>query len=291
MAEATVIGKFRSLPSPRDYYKGRGDSSFSLPLNILFFYRDRFDDTTLGLNTNFHYRHVLILNCGDAIRVMVDGSPLSLKTGCFLLLLPYQYHRFISDGQEGLSMLFITFEMEENLALISLRNLPHRFEPSVLEILNTAADLYHEQKSGELPFWVAALLARLLASAESVEGLQKPAGRETAGLVSELCRRIYRNRKLTIGDLSRETGYSEGYLRSTFRRTMNVSLGRYMLESRLTEAMKYLSTTDRSVSEIAELAGYDSIYSLSRSFRNHVGMTPTQYRKERNRKCSESCCF
>ena len=77
--------------------------------------------------------------------------------------------------------------------------------------------------------------------------------------------------------------YSEGYLRSVFKKSMGITLGRYILESRLTEAMKYLSATDKSISEIAELCGYDSIYTLSRSFRTHMGINPSTYRKERKK--------
>ena len=123
MIKASLIRRFEQLPIPVNYFEGRGKQTFSLPLNILFFYRNRFERQTLTPETNFHYRHVLIFNCGAPIAIMVDGSRIELHKDCFTLLLPYQYHRFINDSREGLSLLFLTFEMEENLPLLVLRNL------------------------------------------------------------------------------------------------------------------------------------------------------------------------
>lgn len=274
-----LIRRFRSLPTPSDYYKGRGEAGSETPQNILFFFRSRFDGSGLGLSNNFHYRHVLILNKGPLLRLAVDGALLELGRDSFLLLLPYQYHRFLNDGQGRLCLLFMTFEMEENLRLLPLRNRICPSPDSLPDLLGQALDSFLREESRELPHWAALMLLRLSGSGRREPGPfpEKIPGKP--GLVSTLCRLIYEDRKVTVRDLSGKTGYSEGYLRSRFKQRMGVSLGRYILESRLSEAMKYLNATDKSISEIAELTGYDSIYSLSRSFRSHLGISPSVYRR------------
>lgn len=281
MPDNSIVERFRDLPTPANYYEGKGKRSFSLPLNILFFYRDRFEEQYLEPGINFHYRHVLIFNCGSPIGIMVDGSLLELQTGCFTLLLPYQYHRFINDGQKGISMLFITFEMEENIPLYTIRNIAPPFPQSVLDLLNDAIGIYRKPEEEELPFCIATIVSKLLQSYDNLKVYPERKTPPPSKLVSEICRKLYNDHSMTIGQLSREMKYSEGYLRNTFKKTMGISLGRFLLESRLTEAMKYLVGTEKSISSIAGLTGYDNIYSFSRSFRTHMGMSPSTYRKRR----------
>ncbi len=39
-----------------------------------------------------------------------------------------------------------------------------------------------------------------------------------------------------------------------------------------------LANTEEQVSRIGELCGYESVYSLSRAFRTHIGIPPSTYR-------------
>ena len=282
----TLIENFKSLPEPENYYRGKGREIFSLPENILLFYR--YGDlshpmTALHSFTLFHYRHVLILNFGEPIRMLVDGNLLSLGTNCCILLLPYQHHCYVQHEQSELNLFNITFEMTENLALETVRNAVLQFEEWIYDYLGKILELFQNDETTELIFQTGALLARLTALETSVfcDYGRSP---KVSGLVAAVCRLVHRNLGLDIGGLSHELRYSESYLRRSFRRTMGISLGRYVLEVRLSAAMRYLLTSDKSVSEIAELVGYASVYSLSRTFKEHLGMSPTEFRNARAEK-------
>jgi AraC-like DNA-binding protein len=269
----------QKLNVPNDYYRGIGKKTFSPPQNILIFYRDASRRKELGIDTNFHYRHVLIFNCGEVIRLMVDGLISTVLEGQFILLFPFQYHRFLNDGQKELSLLFVTFEMDEDRPLHPMRNLCSAFQDDQIEALKKATSLYHEKRGNELTYWLAVILSGLLKNLDlETDNLIHDAN-DRSPIVSGICIMLYENRKMTIKELSSRLGYSETYLRRHFKEKMGITLGRFILESRLTEAMKYISTTDKTISEIAILTGYENIYSLSRSFKNHIGMSPSQYRK------------
>jgi AraC family transcriptional regulator of arabinose operon len=100
----------------------------------------------------------------------------------------------------------------------------------------------------------------------------------SCSLVMQILKTIYNDKSLTVKCLSHVLGYSESYLRAYFKKTMDLPLGRFIIEIRLTEAMRLLSRTDKQVTSIAELCGYDSVYAFSRSFKNHVGVSPSEYR-------------
>ena len=54
----------------------------------------------------------------------------------------------------------------------------------------------------------------------------------------------------------------------------------YLTRQRLSRAAGYLSTTSKSVRQIAHLVGYDNEASFTKAFRRAFGLPPGQYRRE-----------
>ena len=86
-------------------------------------------------------------------------------------------------------------------------------------------------------------------------------------------------RAVTIADIAAELGYSVSHLRAVFRDRLGVSLGKYMRESRLSEAAQLLQSSDLNVSDIGERCGFESLYAFSRAFRKAYGIPPRTYRQ------------
>lgn len=57
---------------------------------------------------------------------------------------------------------------------------------------------------------------------------------------------------IAIGDLAESPGYSVSCLRAVFREWLGVSLGKYIRESRLSEAAQLLQDPSLKVTEVAE---------------------------------------
>jgi len=75
--------------------------------------------------------------------------------------------------------------------------------------------------------------------------------------------REHLSQAVTISDIAGELGYSVSHLRAVFRDRLGVSLGRYMRESRLSEAAQLLQRSEFNVSEIGERCGFESLYAFS----------------------------
>jgi AraC-like DNA-binding protein len=84
---------------------------------------------------------------------------------------------------------------------------------------------------------------------------------------------------VTISEIATDLGYSVSHLRAVFRDRLGVSLGRYMRESRLSQAAQFLQKSDLSVSDIGEKCGFESLYAFSRAFRKAYGIPPRTYRQ------------
>jgi AraC-like DNA-binding protein len=84
----------------------------------------------------------------------------------------------------------------------------------------------------------------------------------------------------TVADLARKVGLSRTALAARFRNLVGEPPMSYLARLRLGQAAGYLSTTDKTVGQIARLVGYESEASLSKAFRRVFGRAPGEYRRQ-----------
>ena len=80
--------------------------------------------------------------------------------------------------------------------------------------------------------------------------------------------------------LSESLGYSYDRLRHVFRERNDVSLNQYLINTRIAAGKKYLKETNLSINEIAGLCGYKNTANFIAAFKEKIGTTPLQYRRE-----------
>ncbi len=80
--------------------------------------------------------------------------------------------------------------------------------------------------------------------------------------------------------LSEISGYNERHLNRLFVTYTGISLHRYIINRRLEEAKHLLLYTDSSIASVSEQAGFANLSNFSVSFKEHTGMTPSDYRKK-----------
>ena len=272
--------RFAVLPIPQDYFQGIGEVLFSPPYNILMFYRNRLSIRESDLKIRYpyrHYRHLLILNTGVPIQLQLDSENIDLDFHSCIIVFPYQYHRFMLTQKEGFSLIFISFEMSDDLFLESFRYLPLEFSEHSIQLANDALEAFLNNDNRKISLLLTSLLLDVTDCQKSVN--EERRGKiHSGGMVGDICRQVSKHKSCTIKELSHKMGYSESYLRKAFKKSMGIPLGQYIIEVRLSAAMYYLTRSNQLISEIAELVGYDSVYSLSRAFKVHIGISPSAYR-------------
>ena len=88
--------------------------------------------------------------------------------------------------------------------------------------------------------------------------------------------------EITLDDLCELVDLERSYLIARFKKSFGLSPMRYVGAMRLQQAKTLLSTTDKSITEIAYAVGFGSIHYFCRYFKRSVGITPNEYR-EKNR--------
>lgn len=84
----------------------------------------------------------------------------------------------------------------------------------------------------------------------------------------------------SLNELAEQMGYSYSYLSTVFKQTTSQSLSFYYRKKKLEIAAILIKENRMTVSEIAELLGYSSVYAFSKAFTNGFGCSPLAYRKK-----------
>jgi AraC-like DNA-binding protein len=115
----------------------------------------------------------------------------------------------------------------------------------------------------------------------AADGLARPAVRDPG--IAQVVRMLRERPQAhwTVQGMAKSAGMSRTSFTARFRTVAGQSPIAYLTELRLRRAAGYLSTTTKSVREVAHLTGYDNEASFSKAFSRLFGLPPGQYRRER----------
>lgn len=144
-----------------------------------------------------------------------------------------------------------------------------------------------EEKKEERPGYLEAI--RSLLKLAIIEIFRR--GHDAKGDFSDKQKRIYREMmeyiKKNKGDgvsasyLSKLLFYSPEYLSKTFNNISGKSLKKYIQKEKLEKAKRELLSTDKTVEEIMEEAGYNDKKYFYEIFKREYGVSPGKYRKRK----------
>jgi len=86
-------------------------------------------------------------------------------------------------------------------------------------------------------------------------------------------------RDLDMASVARAAALSPYYLTRIFKAQYGVPPYRYLIRLRINYATRLLRDSVLSVTQICHHAGFNSLSHFTTTFRRHVGMSPTQYRR------------
>jgi AraC family transcriptional regulator len=104
------------------------------------------------------------------------------------------------------------------------------------------------------------------------------------GLPPRVVRRLHEHidsnidQRISVEALAKLANLSVCYFVRAFKQSVGVTPHDYLIRRRVERTMKLLSDTDMSLSEIALAAGFADQSHCARRFRQHVGMSPRDYR-------------
>ena len=272
------------IKDPKSYYDGVDLPDRVICRNVIVF--DRLTRRALQqqhLANRMHHRYVLIRVLKTPGVVSVDGQSFQLNEGDAVLVAPYQFHHFIDLQSGQLRWLFITFDLEQGasmLADLSYRSLQpdraaHRWWGEIAQLW--------VRKSSEHRSELMPMLDRMLTRLQSTMAARVPGGDDVrmdsknewiVGIEALIIRSVREG--WTFEEVAQRAGFSERHLRNRFEQQMGLSLRDYRSNYQLHTAISLMRDAKRSLSDIAELSGFNSQSVFTRFIRRMAELTPRE---------------
>lgn len=84
---------------------------------------------------------------------------------------------------------------------------------------------------------------------------------------------------LRVSELAARSGLSLAQFERRMKKIFHLSASQYLIKARIDHAARLLISTEMSIAQIAQLAGFSDQSAISRIFRQTTGFTPRQYRQ------------
>lgn len=86
-------------------------------------------------------------------------------------------------------------------------------------------------------------------------------------------------REIELADAAGALGFTPSYFARFFKKYTNTTFMDYLTSYRISRVQAMLANDNKSITQIAEEAGFQSIKTFNRVFRDFVGLSPSQYKK------------
>ena len=89
----------------------------------------------------------------------------------------------------------------------------------------------------------------------------------------------FRGSKISVSYLANKCGISEDYLKKLFIKKFGMAPKKYIIQLKINHACDLLRAERYSITQVADLCGYEDVYYFSRQFKKYIGVTPSVFEK------------
>ena len=83
----------------------------------------------------------------------------------------------------------------------------------------------------------------------------------------------------SVKQIAKELSYSEYYLSHVFREKMDMTIKDYLMQKKIVTATALLSTSNMTISEIAEHLNFSSLHAFGKAFKRYIGTSASEFRR------------
>lgn len=168
----------------------------------------------------------------------------------------------------------------EELAKSKLICLPEKHLPSITELMQKIEKEYHAKhkyKEQMMESYIRELVVRLCRYKTD----EKQHLNESDLFIYRISEYISNNLsdEISLTSLSKTFSLSEGHLSRKFKAVLGVGINEYIRYVRIQRAAQLLLDTDKSITQISGLCGFNDSNYFSTVFKSTMGTTPHKYRK------------
>ena len=208
-------------------------------------------------------------------RFVSPRGEFAVARGDMFIIRPYEVTYYEADGQDPWEYIWIGFTAGVHLParlgadVICLPMLADIFRRAYrAQDISEGGDGYEAKLCGCIWELLGSLSDRDASRAEATERYIRPA---LSMIENEFSNGI------TVEELAARLHLNRSYFSTLFRRTVGKSPSKYLTDLRMERAAMLLTRYGYSVSVAATSVGYPDVFSFSRAFKRHFGLSPLHY--------------
>lgn len=211
------------------------------------------------------------------IRYSINGLHDLLNSGDMLLIPPGIEHEFIYE-QPRVTWISVKFEYNGSAVETPRASVMRQSQftdkfTAALKTMVTGTILKPYEK-----VFVEGWIETLFTFIRSADFLEEED--ESSQFVRKVTDRVMEKggRPVSINDLANQLSYTRSHISKQFKLHTGESLKSYIDRIRVEKAKEMLRYEDLQITEIAEVLGYQDIFSFSRFFKRHTGISPREFK-------------
>ena len=240
-----------------------------------YIYHQKDDDLNFPVHMHNSFEFIAVL--GGGMTITVEDKEYVLSEGDCAVILPNEAHSYRTrNSSRSYLCVFSTdyvsdfYNKTENLSAVNSVFRIDNAEGTVNELLNPIN-----------MFALKSTLYRILATFyASTEFVRQDNGSHRS-FVHEVLAFIENHyaEDVTMHDIAQKMGYTYSYFSGLFNRIFKTNFSALLNECRVSYASRLLIASDKTISEIASICGYNSLRVFNRNFYKFKNQTPTEFRK------------
>ncbi|HIW34379.1 MAG TPA: AraC family transcriptional regulator [Candidatus Paenibacillus intestinavium] len=196
---------------------------------------------------------------------------------------PQRLEQFFANWQAEL------FTNDENMNLMQYfkrllvqlqAKLPSELKKTWNEVLETKWDvMVYKESVQEVALSIVTLLQDLYN--QFTEHMNAKDSKQTIHQIRKYVDENFVSPELSLNLISEQFNLNSKYVSQLFKEQLGINFADYVMERRIELAKTLLLSTDNSINEVSSQIGYEIPLSFGRAFKKHVGVSPTDYRKNK----------
>lgn len=243
-------------------------------------------EVRLGCSPHIHYQIEFLILKEGTVNANIDSVSYKITAGDLCIVFPNQIHSFESIGEEKYDLAIASPDIIPEFDEIFSQRVPETailkrefVSERMLQLMERMGELAKQDSE-----YSNVLLKGVLLSffGEAFENLQltdvHSVSSHALKTVVNYCARNF-SRDLSLAILEEELHISKYYISHLFSMKLKVRFNDYINSLRISDACRQLKQTDKTITEISECVGFNTLRTFNRAFIRQVGMSPSEYRR------------